>query len=1077
MPPKIMIKPAAASDHESAESDTDLPINHSFQASHMPEILKLTEFLENAKFIRPAGDRETNIMNRLKGICYCIPDRDIPVFFRRLDTCHRNKKIVVSFSEKQQEYSGIMLDFDIYQDTDKDQVSDEVIQSLCMGIIEKLITLLKFKDDVKKEIVHIGIIRKPKIKPVENTEYFKDGIHLLIPSMQVTRGVKKLLIKKLIDDNVIDQCMADVMPTTHRVKNEPYFRRNFLDQMSSSVPVFLVGCSSKPNTPPYKLSHIYEVVINLETKKNLFKAIPLFETYAAYEFSLNYEMESGKIKKRHYDALECYTTEVATLTTNTQVEEEKIRNFGSLSVHSIHDAARTELKDLLDTLNPARARTYDTWFSVICILASISPSYKDLALYFSANSSKLPQFETYWNQALRGPRNGKKAMGIGTLHYWAKIDNPERFEQLRTSSITVFLNNMIFESFRDGELGHADIAAVLSKLLQHKYITDYPEGERTRKWYEFILENDDKRDGEVFKWRECHGAPDSMNRYISETLPTLLKTVLAGITRQMNDAVGIHAHYLKKIQSNFKRTVRKLSDTGFKRGVLHEAESRFSRIGFAATLDKDPLIRGVANGILKLSITPGGRPLFINSHHTYPVSKFTDVPYIAFNPYDPKTALLLVTLRGMFLDDEPDTFEWLMSYLATTIDGLAKASLFVMMVGAGANGKSALVELLKAAIGQYSVKMPLAYLTSKTVNAENATPVQMMLQYASLAYYSESDKRERLNGARIKEVTGQETIAGRKLRQDMVNFKPRCHHLITTNHDFDINDSGHGLWRRLVYITLKITFVNPNETVYDANNPRQRIANDDISDKWNEDPEIRGRFLGFLVYMHYWLYRRYNGKLANINSPHIKYDTAKYRLRQDTISEFTAARMVKCANNTEYLLVDEIKKYTRWYESYKSEKLPVVGLIEEFQNSIIQKHIQAKARAVVMVGHRFLDEHEKPGPGETYAQREIYAVEPSADNWGIKPETPKDYHARICAEYDNVKHLFPSEGQADVDLDTIQIPINEVKPVAQPPKAQCIEINGNIMPSGIILRKLDEAVTKKPILPYYDDVTLDDTNC
>jgi len=66
MPPKIMIKPAAASDHESAESDTDLPINHSFQASHMPEILKLTEFLENAKFIRPAGDRETNIMNRLK---------------------------------------------------------------------------------------------------------------------------------------------------------------------------------------------------------------------------------------------------------------------------------------------------------------------------------------------------------------------------------------------------------------------------------------------------------------------------------------------------------------------------------------------------------------------------------------------------------------------------------------------------------------------------------------------------------------------------------------------------------------------------------------------------------------------------------------------------------------------------------------------------------------------------------------------------------------------------------------------------------------------------------------------------
>jgi phage/plasmid-associated DNA primase len=1073
MPPKV-IKPAVASDHEQNESDTDSPINHSFQASHMPEIIKLTEFLDNAKFIRPAGDRETNIVNRLKGICYHIPDRDIPVFFRRLNTCHQNRRIILSFSERQQEYSGIMLDFDILQDSDRDQITEDVLQTLCMGIIEKLASIIKFQDP-KKETVQIGIIRKPKIKPVESTEYFKDGIHILIPGVQVTRGVKKLLIKKLIDDQVIDQCMADVVPTTHRVKNEPYYRRNFLDQMSSSVPVFLVGCASKPNTPPYRLTHMYEVVINMETQKNIFRPVPLIENFAAYEFSLNYEMENGRIRKRRYDAHERFNTEVSDLMVQTPAEEEKIRSFGALSVNSIHDAARAEIKELLDTLNPARALTYDSWFSIICILAGISPSYKDLAVYFSRTSSKLPQFESYWAAALRGPRGGKRAMGIGTLHYWAKIDNPERFETLRKDSITQFLNTLIFEPFRDGELGHADIAAVLHKLLQNKYVTDFPEGDRQRRWFEFILENDDRMDGEVFKWRQCQSTPDSLNRYISETMTVFFKNTLASITRQMNDATGVQATYLKKIQGNFKRTIRKLSDTGFKRGVIHEAESRFAKIGFAASLDKDPLIRGVANGILKLSVTPGGRPLHINSHHTYPVSKFTDVPYIAFNPYDDKTALLLVTLRGMFLDTEPDTFEWVMSYLATTIDGLAKASLFVMMVGAGANGKSALVEMLKAAIGQYSVKMPLAYLTSKTVNAENATPVQMMLQYASLAYYSESEKRERFVGSRIKEVTGQETIAGRKLRQDMVNFKPRCHHLVTTNHDFDINDSGHGLWRRIVYITLKITFVHPTDTVYDPTNPRQRIANDDISDKWTDDPEIRGRFLGFLVYMHYWLYRRYSGKLANINNPHIRYDTAKYRLRQDTISEFTSTRMVKCSNSNEYPLIDEIKKYIRWYETYKSEKLPVVGLMEEFQNSIIQKHIQVKARTVVMIGHRFLDENEKPGIGETYAQREIYAVEPPADNWGILPESPAEYLKRIQAEYDTVKHLFPAEGQADVDLDTVDVaPIAGPAPVDLNRRASApVEINGSIMPSGIVLRKLEEAVPIAPILPYYDDVVID----
>jgi hypothetical protein len=1075
MPPKL-VKPA---DDAETEDVSDSPINHNFQAAHMPELLKLNEFLDHPRYIRPSGDREINIVNRLKGICYHIPDHDIVKFFKRMDACHQNKRLTLCISELQKEYSGIMLDFDILQDTETTQLNDENIQLICYVIVEELMRILKFRDDTKRELIHVGVIRKPHVKPVEDPSgsvlYFKDGMHILIPSVQVLRPVKKYLIECLLKSDALEKALNDINPTCKRVKNEPYSRANFLDQMSASVPVFLVNCASKPNTPPYRLVNFYEVTLYLDMKRITFKPLPLLESYTAYEFSLNYERPEGKIKKKHFDISERFMTEVSQYSKNTQAEEEKIRNFGTLSLHSIHDRQRAEIKDLLDTLAPIRSRTYETWFAVVCVLANLSPSYKDLALYFSANSSKLPQFETYWAQALRGPRSGKKAMGIGTLHYWAKQDNPDRFDQLRNTTMSSFLNGLIFSPLCDGELGHSDIADILFKLLPYKYVTDYPEGERVRKWYEFVLEADDQQDGEIFKWRQCREAPTSLNYYISHTLFDTCGSFVQAINLQLADAVGPHAGYLKKILTNFKRTLKNLKNTNFKTNILKEAELCFSRVGFAATLDKDPLVRGVANGIIKLSNIPGVRPIFINSHHTYPISKFTPIPYIAFNPYDEKTKLLLITLRSTIPDSEPDTFEWLMSYFATTIDGLPKACMFVMAVGAGANGKTAIVELIKSVIGQYGVKMQLSYLTSRTTNAENATPAQMMLQYASLAYYSEAEKYEKLNAARIKEVTGQETLAGRRLRQETINFKPRCHHFITSNYGFDINDSSHGLWRRLVYIRLKITFVKPDETIYDPANPYQRLANTDITDKWTEDNEIRGRYLGFLVYTHYWLYRRYEGKLSNIYNPHIKFDTAKYRLSQDSISEFTSKRLVKCVDaTTEYNLMDEIKKYIKWYELYKSEKIPAVGLSEEFQNSIIGKHIQSKARCVVLVGHRFLDEHEKPGIGEEYAQRDICAIEPPANNWGLPSETPEQYYQRVCREYDAVKHLFPAEGQADIDLDTVDVkPINEAKildlnmpdlrtPDLRAPdlkthiKGPTVEIQGKIMPSGIVLKHLDE---------------------
>lgn len=1079
--PQIYTPSVAGSDLESEVGAVESDVTYKIQSIQSTQLRDLTDFLNDPKMINASGNPTTNIVDKQTYKCYNIPEKKLPKFFKYLEACRR-AKIKMMMTERQQTYSGIMLDFDIYQDTESDQITDEMFFVLCQKIVELLMKLLNF-GDVKKETIHIGITRRPKITYNEEKDCYKDGFHMIIPGVKVTKGVKKLLISKLLDNEVLDQLLADVIPAGMKVKGEDYQRKHFLDTMSATVPVFYIGSCTKKGHAAYTLTHVYEAVVNLETKNIMLvkneSMLKSKEINICNEFSLSYEAVSGVIKKKQYEPNEKFFTEVNELEKESVQEEEAIRNFGLLSMNSVHDAQIKEIKDLLDTLHPKRAEKYGLWLNVLNALANASPSYKPLAEYFSRKWPKfnMADFEKYWGQALKGPVGGRKALTIGSIHYWAKQDNPERYEQLRKNTVYQVLYSMVYEGYKEGLLSHSDIAELCHRLLKHKYMVSIPEGEKIRCWYEFILDEDEHRPGELYKWRKWPGQyPTSLSRYISETLPKLFEMVFKNVKKNYENSSGEISKYYKKVLDNFKATMRKLGDRSFKKNVLLEAEDKFSNIGFAETLDKDPLIRGVANGVLKLSIAPGGRPQLIQGYHTYPVSKYTDVPYIPFDPRDPLTKEIIITLRKLFPDNEPDTFEFMMYYFSSTIDGNPKESMFMMLVGKGSNGKTFLVELHKSTIGSiYGVKMPLSYLTGKSTNADNATPAQMMLKDATLAYYSESNRHEILNAARVKEVTGLETIAGRKLHQDMINFKPRCHHLATTNYDFDIECNDHGTWRRMEYITLKITFVDPNVSKYNPDDPFQRIANDKVTQEWTESPEVRGRYLGYMVWMHYWLYRKYSGKVKRVPHKHVQFETNKYRVRQDTISAFLAQRFVKVADPAaQYQMTDEVQKYIRWYSLNHGGILPAKGITEMFQNSPIADHIKSMSRGNFLIGHRFLDNGEKLEEGEEYAMKHIFDMEIPADNFGIASETPDQYYERLCKEYDQYKHLFNNEGGFDIDITAMperiwaddvaeeesDDPINRLIapniPDELPSRADNLEINGRILPSGIVLKQMEE---------------------
>lgn len=1055
-------------------------VNYKIDSIHSVELQSLQDFFsKDSNMIKPKGDSMTNIVDRHAGRCYHVPDKKIDTMFYLLEKCRRAKKKVM-FNELQKDPSGIMLDFDIYQDEEEDQLSNEIFHGLCNGIIKLLMKILDFKN-AKKEKFFIGIIRRPNITYVDEKNAYKDGFHLILPSIKVNRAVKTLLIKKLVENEIIDQIFADVAPAKMTIKakdgNRSYERKDFLDVNSACVPTFFIGSSTKKGSSPYQLTHMYEILVNFDTETimvtpntTLFKAAGF---NVCHEFSLNYEKKNGVIKKITYAPNEKYAAEVYAPTKEQKQMDEKINVFGELSTNAVHDARIAEIKELLDILSPERYSDRQKWRDVVFALANTSESYKLLAEYFSRKWPKYNHagFEEMWTSALKGPVRNRKSVTLGSIHYWAKQDNPERYEELRKKQANNVLYSMVYEPYKEGKLNHADIAEILYRLLKHKYVTDTPKGSKKRTWYEFILENDDHIDGELYKWRECRDPiPVSLERYISEVLPNLFKHTLTRIKRNCENTDNNFAKWHNKVYENFKGTTRKLGDVPFIHSCCKMAAVRFSQCGFSDVLDKDPILNGVQNGILKLGTGLNDPPRLIQGYHSYKISKFTDVPYIPFDPYDEITRKILITLRGMFPNDETDSYEFTMYFLASTLDGNPKESMIMLMVGSGSNGKSFLVELHRSAIGEtYGVKMPMSFLTAKNSGPDSATPAIMQLKDARFAYYSETGKHEVLNDAKMKEVTGQENLAGRRLNENMINFKPRCHHLVLSNNDFDILSHDHGTWRRLVYNPLKIRFVDESREVIDEKNPYLRPADVAITDVWTSDPEVRGRYLGFMVWMHFWLQVRFKGKVLSMPRPHIDFETEKFRQRQDVMTQFLAQRLVKTEDATaQYSMMTEVFKYINWYQKTQGSMIPSKGLIDTFTNlSALKNHIAKNKRGTFLVGHRFLDYNEEPTAEEKYAIQDVYDLELEGSKLNIITETPEQYYERVCDEYDKYKHIFNSEPTYDPKLvasaivetpDDIFSHTNDTLPTPIKPRSDNI-IAGRIMPEGIKKIELEEITT------------------
>lgn len=126
--------------------------------------------------------------------------------------------------------------------------------------------------------------------------------------------------------------------------------------------------------------------------------------------------------------------------------------------------------------------------------------------------------------------------------------------------------------------------------------------------------------------------------------------------------------------------------------------------------------------------------------------------------------------------------QFLIQLLAVYITSDMSDKSFAIMYGDGDNGKSVLISVLKALLGDfYYAANGGVFFQSKSNNANAHTSHLNSLKTKRLCSFSETERCQKLNEPQIKSLTGNDTITIRQLCKEESNLQITSHFILLTN--------------------------------------------------------------------------------------------------------------------------------------------------------------------------------------------------------------------------------------------------------------------------------------------------------
>ena len=921
-------------------------------------------------------------MGSQKG-CWFIPDEKYPQFLDYLyDYLKDNSPLGLVEQHDRDKAYPLLIDLDF-----KYKGGKRLIRSFHNGNILSFIKqysqgLLKFYSSfptgtrirffVTLRKIPYRSTRKVNGEPIEE---LKDGIHIESPDIVMTADRQRVLRRFVLDNDILGKSFEN---TSYINSPEDVFDESLVKRNG-----WLIYGDTKPTLDPYRLEKVY--VLDTESGEVDEQEVSYSERELMELLSIRYNLATAITEENeNQDAkndsirlqLACAGPKTPVYAPRNGAAPSEILDLEPIVANYLYPP-QTE-RDIavvrrlvLECLSEERADKYSTWRETEWCLRNINDSKEmfDLWIEFSKKSSKSSKLNVEreyrdWRRGAAMPNSGKQ-LTKRSLHYWARQDNIEKYNQIIKADIVEWVSQGRCKNT------HNHVAQMLNLM----YDNDYRVAMDSKRivWYRYRKN----------MWQQAIQGVDLRNKLSNEVADLISegrKERKQWLLQQGTEDTGndLIVKELLTIEKN-------LYSCGFKDSTMKEAASIFYEEDFEKKLNANTSLFGCANCTLNLraerigangkpemyvqirdpktedyiSFMAGNNPPDMEPLEYHPYSNTDKANLDSNKQYAPDTVYedpYLKDILDFFVKIFPraDLREYVLTLIASCLEGANREQAYYIMTGVGSNGKSKLTELTHYTLGDYLSSLSTTAITRKRPDSGAANPDIIKIKNKRMIIMQEPDPNEPLNTSRMKQFSGEDDVEARGLFQDQDTFKITGKLFMSCNKLPPIHTMDNGTWRRIRVLPFEARFVDPGDTTYD---PSKNVFYKD----YELDAKLklwRKSFLSLLVHYYETRYLR-----TGLNPPPVVMQVSNnYKYSHDSFAKFYESCVRKDPEAPDVTFTKVFKTYSTWYSNLsgssgmklKAEEFK--NRLEEKLNTTITKHVRG---IQLFASEEEAEEHDK----------------------------------------------------------------------------------------------------------------------
>jgi len=738
-----------------------------------------------------------------------------------------------------------------------------------------------------------------------------DGFHIVFPGIVCSHAIQLYVREKMINSGKVKEIFENT-----ECKNEPgdIFDKGVIERNWT-----MYGSRGKCGGSVYSVSHIYE----------------LSKTDTSYEGFIKREIPFEGLDKTNWPIL----LSVRNKENNSNFKNDDLAKIIDEWYYKKYEKRRiTKQKELgedidiafvrklVGILSPNRAKGYEDWIRVCWALHNISST--ELFEDFIEFSKKCPEKFDMEGCAKTWNRSNNDGLKIGSIHYWAKNDNPEAYQTIMNEDAKSLLLGI-----PDTPVG---ISRVMHRLYKHEFICTEFQSTKETLWFQF----------KEHRWKNegCDELRNKIHTEIKEQYRRLYEFVKFKLgTEQKADMEG---GYSKESLVKINKIMKKLEDTPYIQNIMTECKYIFKDKNMPNKIDSNPYLIGFNNGVYDLE-----HFMFREGLPEDWITKCTGVDYFPFN--DSKNEYIEDVRK--FMDDilpNSAVRDYCLYVLSTCLVGENDQQKIYLFIGEGGNGKSVLNNILIKSLGDYHATMNVAYITQKRDGSSKPSPDVMELVNRRVGIFSEPDKGDTLNMGILKSLTGEDEICARPLFGKPIKFVNKAKIIILCNDPPVPSSQGQAETRRFRVIHFPCRFVeNPTE----ENEKQLDITLNQRTKKWPSS------FLSLLINYYQDLKENKGGIIPE--PPEVVEYTAQFRERTNWYLQFVHESLRESTDPKAMLSsVELFRTFKVWFAlNFPGSKMPPKPELIDF----LKKNYKKKMTNNALKGYEIIETKDEETQNNT----------------------------------------------------------------------------------------------------------------